>query len=153
MQIIEFLKQAKVKYEVTKHKPTFSAQRMAAVEHEPGRFVAKPVLVKVDGRTMMCVLDANHKVDLQKLKTQLGATRAELADETEVGYICNDCELGAEPPFGKLYDLPTIMDKSLERDDHIVFQAGSHEEAVRLSMEDYRRLAEPRILEFSYQGH
>jgi Ala-tRNA(Pro) deacylase len=58
--------------------------------------------------------------------------------------------LGAEPPFGNLYDLQTVMDKSLEADDHITFQAGSYEKAIRMSMKDYRRLVEPKVLEFSY---
>ena len=150
MKVLKFLDESGAKYETSEHKPAFTAQRMAAVEHEPGRFVAKPVIVKADGKMMMCVLSANHKVDLRRLKEQLGAKKVDLADETEVGKVCTDCELGAEGPFGKLYDMETIMDKALEADDHIVFQAGSHDKAVRMSMADYRKLAEPKVLEFSY---
>ena len=80
MNVLEFLKSKGVKYTSTEHKPTFSAQRMAAAEHEPGKYVAKPVLVKVDGQMMMCVLDANHKVDLRGLKEKLGAKKVDLAD-------------------------------------------------------------------------
>jgi Ala-tRNA(Pro) deacylase len=151
MQTLEYLERAGVEFEVKKHLPTFSAQQMAAAEHEPGRFVAKPVLIKVDGKMMMCVLPAPRKIDLQALKRELGAKSVELVEEVEVGRLFGDCELGAEPPFGNLYNIPTIMDKSLENDDHIVFQAGSHDKAVRIKMEDYRKLANPRILEFSYQ--
>jgi len=61
-----------------------------------------------------------------------------------------DCDLGAEPPFGNLYDLPVIIDKALIDDDHIIFQAGSHDRAVRMSMDDYRKLVEPKVLDFSY---
>ena len=150
MQILEYLKRAGVKYEVKKHKPTFSAQQMAAAEHEPGRFVAKPVIIKADGKYMMCVLAASCKVDLQALKKELGAKSVELAEEDEVGRLFSDCELGAEPPFGNLYDMPTIVDKAMEPDDHIVFQAGSHDKAVRIDMADYRKLVKPKILEFSY---
>ena len=150
MQITKFLDQAKIKYEVTKHKPAFSAQRMAAVEHEPGRFVAKPVIVKADDKHVMCVLSACYKIDLRTLKSQLGAKSVELVKENDIGKMFPDCELGAEPPFGNLYDLPTVMDKALEKDDHIMFQAGSHEKAVRMSMADYRKLVEPKVLEFSY---
>ncbi|MBN1796157.1 MAG: hypothetical protein JW804_05745 [Sedimentisphaerales bacterium] len=151
MKIEEYLNQQGVKYDITKHKPTFSAQRMAAMEHEPGRFVAKPVLVKVDGTMVMCVLDANHKLDLKALKKSLGARSVDLASEDEVGSTCKDCEIGAEPPFGNLYDLDTIMDKALETDDHIVFQAGSHDKAIKMSMADYRKLAKPKIMALSYR--
>jgi Ala-tRNA(Pro) deacylase len=150
MSVVDFLDQSGVQYEITEHQPTFSAQRMAAEEHEPGKYVAKPVIVKADGKYFMCVLSANHKVNLKALKSQLGTKSLELADEDEIGRIFGDCELGAEPPFGNLYDLPTVMDKALEGDDHILFQAGTHDKAVHMSMADYRKLVSPKVLEFSY---
>ncbi|MBA7716779.1 hypothetical protein ES703_125856 [subsurface metagenome] len=150
MGVIEFLDKSGVKYEVTKHKPAFTAQSMAAEEHEPGRYVAKPVVVNADGKYVMCVLPACYSVDLKSLKSQLKAKSVELAREKDIGKLFGDCELGAQPPFGNLYDLPTVMDKSLEDDDHIMFQAGSHEKAIRMSMDDYRKLVEPKVLEFSY---
>ena len=151
MNILEYLEKAGVEFEVKEHKPTFSAQQMAAAEHERGKFVAKPVMVKVDGKNIMCVLAACRKIDLRALKEHLGAKSVELLDEEEVGLLFGDCELGAEPPFGNLYDMPTIMDKALEADDHIMFQAGSHDKAVKISMDDYRGLVKPKVLEFSYQ--
>ena len=108
---------------------------MAAIEHEPGKYVAKPVIVKVDGKTHnVCPCRPAAKSTSAALKKQLGAQKAELADEKEIGEIFDDCELGAEPPFGNLYDLPVIIDKMLASDDHIVFQAGTHDHAIRLSM-------------------
>jgi Ala-tRNA(Pro) deacylase len=151
MRIQEYLEKAGVKFEEREHKPTFSAQQMAATEHEPGKFVAKPVIVKVDGKDIMCVLAACYKIDLRALKSQLGAKSVELVEEEEVGRLFGDCELGAEPPFGNLYDLTTIMDKALEADDHIMFQAGSHDKAISMKMADYRKLVKPKIVEFSYQ--
>ncbi len=150
MRVIEFLDKSAVRYEVTKHPPAFTAQQMAAVEHEPGQYVAKPVIVKADGKYVMCVLSACYKIDMGALKSQLGAKSVKLAKEKDIGKIFDDCELGAEPPFGNLYNLLTIMDKSLEDDDHITFQAGTHERAIRMSMDDYRKLVEPKVLEFSY---
>ena len=151
MRIQDYLEKAGVNFEVKEHKPTFSAQQMAAAEHEPGRFVAKPVVVKVDGKNIMCVLAASRKIDLSELKKELGAKSVELAEEDEVGRIFGDCELGAEPPFGNIYDLPTLMDKALEDDDHIMFQAGAHDKAIKIKMDDYRKIVKPKIVEFSYQ--
>ena len=150
MRVIEFLDKSGVSYEVSEHEPAFTAQQMAAVEHEPGKFVAKPVIVKADDKYVMCVLAAPHKIDMKALKKQLGAKSVKLVEEKEIGKLFPDCALGAEPPFGNLYDLPIIMDKALENDDHITFQGGSHEKAIRMSMDDYRKLVSPRVLEFSY---
>ncbi len=150
MRVIKLLDKSAVNYEVTEHSPAFTAQQMAAAEHEPGKYVAKPVIVKADGKYIMCVLSACYKIDLGALKNQLGVKSVELAREDEIGEMFDDCELGAEPPFGNLYDLPTIMDKALEKDDHITFQAGTHDKAIRMDMDDYRKLVEPKVLEFSY---
>ena len=151
MGVVEFLDKSGVKYNVTEHRPTFTAQQMAAEEHEPGKYVAKPVIVSADGKNTMCVLSASHKIDLGALKKQLGAKSVKLLDEDQMGKLFPDCELGAEPPFGNLYDMPILMDKALEKDDHIMFQAGSHEKAVKMSMSDYRKLVEPKVLQFSYR--
>ena len=150
MRVIKLLDKSAVNYEITEHSPSFTAQQMAAAEHEPGKYVAKPVIIKADDKYIMCVLSACYKIDLGALKSQIGAKSVELAREEEIGAIFDDCELGAEPPFGNLYDLPTIMDKALEKDDHITFQAGTHDKAIRMDMDDYRKLAKPQVLEFSY---
>jgi len=150
MHVTEFLDKHEIKYETLEHAPVFSSQGLAAIEHEPGKYVAKPVIVKADDRYIMCVLPAPQKVELSKLKGQLEAASVELASEEEIGSLFSDCELGAEPPFGNLYGLPTVIDQTLEKDDHIVFQAGTHGQAIRMSMADYRRLVEPKVLEFSY---
>jgi len=148
MEVIKFLKKSGVKYKVSKHKAAFTAQEMAAEVHEPGQYVAKPVVVKADDKYVMCVLPACYNIDLKALKSQLKAKSVKLAKEKEIGKLFADCELGAEPPFGNLYDLPTIMDNSLEEDDHIMFQGGTHDKAIRISMDDYRRLVEPKVLKF-----
>ena len=152
MGIREFLDKSGVNYEITEHKPAFTAQRLAAEEHESGKYVAKPVIIKADDKYLMCVLSACDRVDLQSLRKQLGAKSVELAEEQEVGDICSDCELGAEPPFGNLYDLVTVIDEALEKGDHIIFQGGTHETAIKMSMADYKKLADPRVLKFSYRS-
>ena len=152
MKAMEFLDKSGVNYEITEHTPAFTAQRVAAVEHEPGKYVAKPVIVSVDGEYMMCVLAASDKIDMAALKSRLGAKSVNLADEEAIAGIFSDCELGAEPPFGNLYGLTTIMDKALEKDDHIMFQAGTHTKAIRMNTGDYKKLVSPKILDFSYSA-
>jgi Ala-tRNA(Pro) deacylase len=116
---------------------------MAEAEHVPGMEIAKPVLIKADGEYYMCVLPACYKVDLNVLKKHLGLKQIELVHESEMTKLFGDCELGAEPPFGNLYGLVTFMDKTLETNEHIVFQSGTHEQAVRTAMAEYKRLVTP----------
>ena len=115
--------------------------------------VAKPVIIKADDDYIMCVLPACCKIDLDQLKRQLGAEKIELADESEMTKLFPDCALGAEPPFGDLYGLPTVMDKSLESANEILFQCGTHEEAAKMQMAEYKKLAKPKVLNFCYHTH
>jgi len=126
---------------------------MAAEEHVPGIQVAKPVLVLADGTYYMCVLPACCKIDLAAMKQGVGARDVRLADEVEMAKLFGDCELGAEPPIGWLYGIETLMDKSLEKDEFITFQAGSHDQSVRIKLADYKILARPRTLSFAYHSH
>ncbi len=150
MNVIEFLDETQAKYEVTQHRPTFTAQQMAAEEHVPGMQVAKPVLIRVEEEHYLCVLPACCKVDLDALKGQLGVDDVELADESEMARLFPDVALGAEPPFGEMYGLLTFMDRSLDNCEYMVFQGGSHDMAIRMEVAEYKRLANPRIFSFSY---
>lgn len=152
MKVIEFLDNSSARYEVTKHRPTFTAQQMAAEEHVPGMAVAKPVVIQADDECYMCVLPACCKIDLDKLKKLLKVKKLSLADEDQMAKLFTDCELGAEPPFGHLYGLATIMDETLQADEYIVFQAGMHDKAVKMAMADYTKLAEPKVMNFSYRS-
>ena len=87
---------------------------------------------------------------MDALKKSLGVRKIELADEDQLSALFPDCALGAEPPFGALYGLETLMDETLKNDPYILFQAGTHELAIRMDLDDYLRLANPRILKFSF---
>lgn len=145
MDIVEYLQSHNVPFERMPHRTTYTAQELAAAEHVPGWNVAKPVIVNADDTTIMCVVPACCRVDLDQVARVTGARKASLATEQQMAQIFGDCELGAEPPFGKPYGLATWMDEQLLKDDYLVFQAGKHTEAVKLSREDYQRLAEPRL--------
>jgi Ala-tRNA(Pro) deacylase len=135
-----------VRYLVIKHAPAFTAQDVAAAAHVSGREMAKAVMVKIDGEMTMVVLPASTKVDLTRLLDATGAQEVELAHEHEFATLFPGCELGAMPPFGNLFGLPTMVAEELTEDDEIAFNAGSATEVIRLSYCDYERLVRPRVL-------
>jgi Ala-tRNA(Pro) deacylase len=149
MNVMEYLDASESTYEIKRHRPVFTAQQMAQEEHIHGMNVAKPVIVKGDGVYYMCVLPACCKVNFDALKSVLEASEVYLVDEKELAGLFPGCQIGAEPPFGSLYGLPTIMDDRLRADEFIVFQDGSHDEAIRLELSEYLRIECPRIYAFS----
>ena len=58
------------------------------------------------------------------------------------------CETGAMPPFGNLYGMQVFVDESLTKEKEIAFNAGSHNELIRLAYGDFERLVQPKVLPF-----
>ena len=147
--IKKFLDERGTRYEVISHTRDFSAQRAAADTHTPGRKFAKCVLVWIDNYYAMVVLPADHRVDFDLLRSCLRAKDAGLIREEEMHRLFPDCEVGAEPPFGNLYDLPVYVAATLADDDFITFNAGTHDEAIRMALDDFERITDPSIIDCS----
>ncbi len=144
-----FLDAQRVKYACISHSPAYTASEIAQSAHIPGRQLAKVVMVTLDGRMAMAVLPAHRKVDLNLLREVAGADEAKLASEEAFRLRFPDCDTGAMPPFGNLYDLQVFSAEQLAEDDHIAFNAGSHTEVMRLAYADYVRLVKPKVARFT----
>lgn len=148
-QVKEFLDEQGVPYVTISHSPAYTAQGIAASAHVKGRELAKTVIVKVNGKLAMTVLPAPYKVNFDRLKEALGDPTATLASEHEFEHLFPDCELGAMPPFGNLYDMDVYVARSLTEDKEIAFNAGSHSELIRMAYKDFERVTQPKVLSFT----
>ena len=146
-----FLDENKIRYTLMTHSPAFTAQGAAAALHVSGKEMAKAVVLRAGERTVLAVLPASLRVDLKKLGA-IVAQPVRLATEQEFADLFPDCELGAMPPFGNLYDLPVYVEEALAADEEIVFHAGSHRDAIRMRYEDFARLAKPNVAAFAEKG-
>jgi Ala-tRNA(Pro) deacylase len=151
-QLREFLDSHGIQYVVISHSPAFTAQQIAASAHIPGKELAKTVVVKLNGKTVLAVLPASQKVDFDLLRETAGAQRAELASEPEFQGRFPECDLGAMPPFGNLYGLDVYVADSLAEDEEIAFNAGSFTELVQMAYRDFERLVCPKVLRFGTKG-
>lgn len=145
----KFLDEHKVRYESIAHSPTYTSQKTAASAHVPGRELAKTVVIRVDGKLALAVLPAPRQIDFAQLKAGLGGATVELASEQDFRDRFPDCEVGAMPPFGNLYDLPVFADERLAADEQIAFNACTHTELIKLPYEDFRRLVQPQVFGFA----
>ena len=141
----QYLDQNAIKYVVIAHSLAYTAQGVAHASHISGQEIAKTVIVKLDGCLAMVVISASRLVDLHRLKEMTGSRQVELASETEFQNAFPDCETGAMPPFGNLYDIPVYVDKELTWDQEIAFNAGTHRELIKMRFEDFLRLVKPDI--------
>jgi Ala-tRNA(Pro) deacylase len=150
-KLISYLREQGVTFAQRQHLVAYTAQELAEIEHLPSSMVAKVVIVfagpEILPLMLMLVLPASHRVDLAKVAAAVGARDAWLADERELAQAFPDCELGAMPPFGNLYDLPVYVDRTLAEDQIIVFQAGTHSDTIHMAYADFARLVRPRVLD------
>jgi Ala-tRNA(Pro) deacylase len=91
------------------------------------------------------VLPASFKADLEMVKRAAGARTAELATEAEFRNMFPECDVGAMPPFGNLYGMDVYAERKLAEDEEIAFNAGSHEELMKLAYKDFERLVKPKM--------
>lgn len=145
----DFLDQRKVRYVVMTHSPAYTAQEVAHSAHIPGRILAKTVMVIIDGALAMAVLPSNHRVMLDDLREMTGSDDVRLAREDEFKHLFPDCEPGAMPPFGNLYDMSVYLSPEMEDEEEIAFNAGTHTEIIKMMFDDYVRLVRPKVGSFA----
>ncbi len=135
VSIRDFLHSRHVDFHVVTHPTAYTAQEEAAVSHVPGREWAKTVVCFADNEPVLAVLPAHYAVDLDRLRSLTGARHVRLATEPEIANMYPGCEAGAMPPLGPLYGQRVFIDQALGDDVDVVFNAGTHVDAVRMRYE------------------
>jgi Ala-tRNA(Pro) deacylase len=142
-QVRSYLMEHGVGYESRAHPEAFTTGEIAQAEDVPRAQMAKVVMVHSDDGLVMAVLPGNRMLDLEKAKAVLHSTGVRLATEAEFSSQFPDCEVGAEPPFGGLYNVPMLVDHTLQSRE-ITFNAGSHTETLTMALDDYLELTKPQ---------
>ena len=147
--IHEFLREAHVPYSVVPHPPAFTAQEEAAATHVRGRDWAKVVICFVDGEPVEAVVPAPSFVNLDQLLELAGGKAIRVADEVELRRLFPHCEVGAMPPFGPLYGQTVFVDAVLAAEPEIVFNAGTHKDAIAMRWTDFVKMVNPIVGKFA----
>jgi Ala-tRNA(Pro) deacylase len=134
-----YMSQKDVHFDVLKHSPSRSSMQTAEAAHVPGDNLAKAVILEDDQGYVMAVVPATHQIRLGKLRRQL-KRELRLAAERDFAELFHDCEVGAIPPLGEIYGMPTVVDDSLANRSDVYFEAGDHEDLIHMSGSDFQKL-------------
>ena len=151
-RVKEFLDTNRIFYSTIVHPTSYTAQGTAAYAHVPGSELAKTVVIRVDTQLAMAVLPASAQLDLAAFRKLTNARSVALAAEVEFETRFPDCDLGAMPPFGNLYGIPVYVEEKLTEDDEIAFNAGSHNELVKMRYDDFERVVNPIVGRFAMRA-
>ncbi len=127
----EFLSRQHAQYALIPHPHTGSSMETAEQAHVRGQQLAKAVILKEEERYLMVVVPSVEHVDLAALRAQFGHS-VELATEDELAQLFPDCAVGAIPPAGPAWGMETYLDECLLDEPEVFFEAGDHEELVRI---------------------
>jgi Ala-tRNA(Pro) deacylase len=147
--IHDFLRRERVPYTIFAHRAAYTAQQEAEVSHVRGQHWAKIVVCFADSEPIQAILPAHLMVDLERLGALVQARTVRLASEAEMAGMYPECELGAMPPFGPIYKQRVFVDKSLVGDPEMVFNAGTHTDAVCMHYDDFAEIVRPTVGTFA----
>lgn len=150
----KLLKDAKIKYEIVKHKTVYTALDKAKTLKLKSKEVAKTLALKLGaGKTVQYVLvtiPADKNFDKEKFKKLFNDWAKKAAKiENKVFQAVKQIDFaeekwikknifktkagGAAPPFGSLFKIPSFIDKSLLKVKKLVVNAGGFEESVKIA--------------------
>lgn len=137
-----------VEYELIPHTHTERATEEAEALDVSAASVAKTLVVTTPDGYLRAVVPAPERLDLHKLRDVVGAgsKAVHLATEDDLERDYAEFELGAVPPIGGRADR-VLIDARLAELDEVVFEAGSHEESVRMRVSDLLRLASAQVVD------
>lgn len=128
-----------IAFELVPHPLTGSTHESAAAAHIPEDHVAKAVMLHDGTRHAMAVVPGDTWLHLEALNRDSGRS-FRLDEESELAELLPDCAPGAVPPLGPIYGIDTFLDEGLTTLAEVYFEAGDHQNLVKVSGEDFLKL-------------
>jgi Ala-tRNA(Pro) deacylase len=145
-KIKDFLTQHKIHYLSVSHPQAYATREISHLSNISERAFAKSVLIHAGNKTLMIVLPANERIEFDALKKILRENSVTLVPEEAFLTLFPDCEIGAMPPFGNLYNIQVYVDKTLSKNKEIAFNAGNHSELIKMNYQDFEKLVKPILI-------
>jgi Ala-tRNA(Pro) deacylase len=143
--VTEFLERHGVPYEVVEHERTQTAAAEARAAGMPPADVAKTVVLRDQEGVRLAVIPASHRLDLHKVKRELGSKGLRLVTEQEMAEEFAEFEVGAVPPFGPMFHALELVDERLLDHDRILCGGGDHEHGVLVDPHDLVTAGQARV--------
>jgi Ala-tRNA(Pro) deacylase len=152
-RLCAFLDRHEARYQISRHQPVFTSAEAAAARGTSLSSGAKALVCKLDDDFVMYVLPADRKLSSRQARRDAGARRLRFATADEVHEITGLVP-GSIPPFGSLFDLPTLCDsafgnRATDGEESINFNAGDHAISICLTFAEYCRVEGPSFGAYS----
>lgn len=129
-------------YDKYEHEPVYTSEDAAKIRDTSYEQGAKALVMYGDKKPLMVVVSGASKVDMKALKQFANIRDLRMATPEEVKKLTS-LPIGAIPPFGSLFDLPTYVDEKLGENQQIAFNAGLHTKSIKMAYKDWLKAENP----------
>ncbi|UNO41484.1 YbaK/EbsC family protein [Streptomyces sp. MST-110588] len=149
-RLLRLLEEGGARYELLEHAPEGQTVRASALRGHALSAAAKCMIVTVLGGTpaerhVLAVVPGDRRVDLARVAGECGGQRAQLAPRG-LAESLSGCVSGSIIPFSFHDELSVLADTALFGEPTLYFNAARLDLSVALASEDYRALANPKIV-------
>lgn len=140
-EILDLLKKNDFWFETFEHEPVLTSEQASKVRSGYSTAQgAKALIVKANDKFIMLVLPGDKKFSGLKVKKLVGTRNIRFATEEEIDKLTEGVKVGGVPPFGNLFNIQVIADKTLFDNEKIIFNAGDRRFSIAMKSEDYKNL-------------
>ena len=129
----KFIKENKIKAEPIEHRIVYTAFDKAITLRVPQKIVGKTLALRLDKSYVLALIPANKKLDKGKFKKVASFKKIDFVTEAWIKKNIKGVKIGAVPPFGSLWKLPTFIDRSLMHQSKIIVNGGDWKWSVKIS--------------------
>lgn len=143
-------------YRVIEHEPEGRTEFIAKIRGNRIEQSIKSIVVQVrlsKKENIYCLANVpgDCRVDLEGIKRHFDAKGIGIAPR-EKAEALTGCVIGAIPPFTFSDQLRLLVDPLVQENAEVVFNAGRLDRSIFMKLEDYLRIAKPRLVTIALRG-
>ncbi len=158
-KLIDYLDKNKYKYEIIKHRTTYTSWDTAQTEKVKPQEVVKTLVMKVDKDWFVAALPSNRNLEKKSLLKTINSKtgkeenkkfkKIDFADEKWLKKNIKIGKLGSIPPFCELLKREIYFDKILLKNKKIYLNSGEYDASIRVNLSQYLKNEKPILGSFS----
>ena len=106
---------------------------------------------KKDNRYYLANVPGDCRVDFEAIRSVLDADSVAFAPRARAESLAG-CVIGSIPPFSFNEELIVLADPAIRDNEEVVFNAGRLDRSIFMKMEDYIRIANPRLVKIAVRS-
>lgn len=152
-RLVELLSRERAGYRVIEHVPEGRTELIAQIRGNRLEQAIKSMVVqarygKKDNRYYLANVPGDCRVDFEAIRAGLEADSVAFAPRAKAEALAG-CVTGSIPPFSFNEELTVLADPDIRNNEEVVFNAGRLDRSIFMKMEDYIRIAKPRLMKIA----